>query len=157
MDFLFSCSKEFSLDSAKKYANLLAKMFLVYSSTLVYLTVSSIFITTCAFYLKSQISSANLVLRQVPLLAADTIVTPNLSSNHFVLEAQLNKFNSFKYHNHLLVNKEDKLVNLADKTFCHNNKFVSVNVLNQRRFLGLKNISFIKNFDFKPNVHFFLK
>lgn len=65
LEFLLSSSSNFSPEIAKKFFEQLTKVFIVFSTTMVYIVASSFAVTVCLFYIKTQIDNVSQQQSQV--------------------------------------------------------------------------------------------
>jgi hypothetical protein len=96
LDVLLGNSNEFSLEAAKKYLDLLTRLFFVCSSTIVYVALSSFFVSACIIYVKNQISNHKTdIQKHLPADLSEN--TTNLLSPSLISDTFANTADSFEF------------------------------------------------------------
>lgn len=112
LDYLLSNSKQFSICTIKSNLNYLMKIILICSSTVLYMAISSFIISSCVFYLKSQLSDFNKIKTSTKVtIDTNTNASMNLNSlsivhNNEISDKQLNLTLNFNHEQNVLLNNQ---------------------------------------------------
>jgi hypothetical protein len=140
LDYLLSNSKQFSICTMKSNLNYLMKIILICSSTVLYMAISSFIISSCVFYLKSQLSDFNKI-KTLTKVTIDTNTNASMNLNSLsivhdeISDKQMNLTLNFNHEQNLLLN--DQSINSQEKS----SSYLSNSRIYDEKFFCLNKIS----------------